>query len=147
MSSINKVILIGRLGKDPELRYTTSGAAICNITLATSRSWKDKNTGEKQEDTEWSRVSLFDKTAEVAGQYLKKGSLAYIEGRLKTRKWIDKENVERYVTEIMAERLQLLGGRDEVDRPAARPAQSKPAANPAQSTGSGFDGMDDDIPF
>lgn len=112
MASINKVILIGNLGRDPEVRYTPSGAAVCNISLATTRSWKDKNSGEKVEETEWHRVVFYDRLAEVVGEYLKKGSPAYIEGRLKTRKWQDKDGKDQYTTEIVAESLQLLGSRD-----------------------------------
>jgi single-strand DNA-binding protein len=112
MASVNKVILIGNLGKDPETRYATSGAAICNITLATSRQWKDKASGEKREETEWHRVVFYDRLAEIAGEYLKKGRPVYVEGRLKTRKWQDKEGQDRYTTEIIAEEMQLLGSRE-----------------------------------
>ena len=112
MASINKVILIGNLGRDPEVRYTPNGAAICNVTIATSRNWKDKNSGEKMEETEWHRVVFFDRLAEIAGEYLKKGRPVYVEGRLKTRKWTDKDGVEKYTTEIMADNMQLLGGRE-----------------------------------
>jgi single-strand DNA-binding protein len=156
MASVNKVILIGNLGKDPEVRYAPSGSAICNITVATSRTWKDKTTGEKQEETEWHRVVFYDRLAEIAGEYLKKGRPVYVEGRLKTRKWTDKENVERYTTEIVADQMQLLGSREGMgdgdsrggsaspSRPAARPTGGG-AAQPKSSTG--FDDMDDDIPF
>ena len=175
MASINKVILIGNLGRDPEVRYTPNGAAICNVTIATSRNWKDKNSGEKMEETEWHRVVFFDRLAEIAGEYLKKGRPVYVEGRLKTRKWTDKDGVEKYTTEIMADNMQLLGGREgggdeggggggyssrgsqgggegggggaprqERSAPAARPAASKPAATKSST---GFDDMDDDIPF
>ena len=154
MASVNKVILIGNLGKDPEVRYAPSGSAICNITLATSRQWKDKTSGEKQEETEWHRVTFFDRLAEVAGEYLKKGKSVYIEGRLKTRKWTDKEGVERYSTDILADEMKMLGSREGGDdagggqrsAPAARPAAGKPAAAAAKSS-SGFADMDDDIPF
>ena len=112
MASVNKVILVGNLGKDPETRYATSGAAICNITLATSRQWKDKASGEKREETEWHRVVFYDRLAEIAGEYLKKGRPVYVEGRLKTRKWQDKEGQDRYTTEIIAEEMQLLGSRE-----------------------------------
>jgi single-strand DNA-binding protein len=112
MASINKVILIGNLGRDPEMRATASGGAVCTITIATSRSWKDKTTGEKQEETEWHRVVFYDRLAEVAGQYLKKGRPVYVEGRLKTRKWTDKDGAEKYSTEIMADSMQLLAGGD-----------------------------------
>ncbi len=165
MASVNKVILVGNLGKDPEVRYMPSGSAICNITLATSRSWKDKTSGERQEETEWHRVSLFDRQAEIAGEYLKKGRSVYIEGRLRTRKWTDKEGQERYTTEVVASDLVLLGGRegggggntgfgggDEGAAPAPRsaPAPRAPvaASKPAmQKPNTGFDDMDDDIPF
>src|ERR671916_1569020 len=110
MASVNKVILIGNLGADPETRYLPSGDAVTNIRIATTDTWKDKN-GEKQEHTEWHRVAFFGKTAEIAGEYLKKGSPVYIEGRIRTRKWQDKEGQERYSTEIVADRMQLLGGR------------------------------------
>jgi len=111
MASVNKVILIGNLGRDPETRYTTGGDAVTNLNLATSEQWKDKS-GEKQERTEWHRVVLFGRQAEVAGEYLKKGRSVYIEGRLQTRKYTDKDGVEKYSTEIVADRMQLLGGRD-----------------------------------
>jgi single-strand DNA-binding protein len=167
MASINKVILIGNLGRDPEVRYTPSGAAVCNVTLATSRSWKDKTSGDKVEETEWHRVVFYDRLAEIAGEYLKKGRSIYVEGRLKTRKWQDKEGVEKYTTEIVAEEMKMLGGREglgggeegggsrgyaregggDATRPAQRPAPSKPAAAPAAKASTGFDDMDDDIPF
>ena len=111
MSGVNKVIVMGHLGRDPEMRYQTSGAAITTLNIATSESFKDKE-GNKQEHTEWHRVVLFGRTAEVAGEYLRKGSMAYVEGRLQTRKWTDKENIERYTTEIVGDRLQLVGGKD-----------------------------------
>ncbi|MDE2398280.1 MAG: single-stranded DNA-binding protein, partial [Burkholderiales bacterium] len=100
MASVNKVILIGNLGRDPEVRYAASGSAICNVTIATSRQWKDKTSGERQEETEWHRVVFYDRLAEIAGEYLKKGRPVYVEGRLKTRKWTDKDGVEKYTTEI-----------------------------------------------
>lgn len=156
MASVNKVILIGNLGRDPEVRYAPSGDAIANVTLATTETWKDKN-GEKQEKTEWHRVSFFGKTAEVVGQYLKKGSQVYVEGRIQTRKWTDKEGQERYTTEIVADKMQMLGGRSgsasmdssdsgENRRPAARPASSSNNSQP-QSGGPSFDDLEDDIPF
>ena len=111
MASVNKVILIGNLGRDPETRYTTGGDAICNLNIATSEQWKDKN-GEKQEKTEWHRVVLFGRQAEIAGEYLKKGRSVYIEGRLQTRKYTDKDGVEKYSTEIVGDRMQLLGSRE-----------------------------------
>jgi single-strand DNA-binding protein len=165
MASVNKVILIGNLGKDPEVRYATSGSAICNVTIATSRVSKDKTSGERQEQTEWHRVVMFDRLAEIAGEYLKKGKSVYIEGRLQTRKWTDKEGVERYSTEIIANEMTMLGGRegsgsggagaggggDEMgSAPATRsaqPARSAPASKPAAKSATGFDDMDDDIPF
>lgn len=113
MSSRNLVILMGHLGRDPETRYTPQGMAVCTLTVATSQKWKDKQTGELREETEWSRVVLYDRKAEVAQQYLKKGSQVYIEGRLKTRKWTDKDGIERYTTEIIADQMQMLGGRNE----------------------------------
>ena len=168
MASINKVIIIGNLGRDPEVRYTPNGAAICNVSLATTRNWKDKNTGEKVEETEWHRVVFYDRLAEIAGEYLKKGRPVYVEGRLKTRKWADKDGIEKFTTEIIASEMQLLGGREGMGgpggeegggasggggysrpAPAARPA-SAPAARPAPApskASSGFDDMDDDIPF
>src|SRR5512134_2527064 len=109
MASVNKVILGGNLGRDPETRYATSGAAICNVMIATSRQWKDKASGEKREETEWHRVVFYDRLADIAGEYLKKGRPVYVGGRLKTRKWQDKEGVEKYTTEIMADNMQLLG--------------------------------------
>lgn len=157
MASINKVILIGNLGKDPEVRYTANGAAICNITIATSRNWKDKTSGDKMEETEWHRVVFYDRLAEIAGEYLKKGRSCYVEGRLKTRKWQDKDGADKYSTEIVAEDLKLLGGRDEGAAPAAAPrpnqrqtATPTPAAQQRRASGpsnTGFDDMDDDIPL
>jgi single-strand DNA-binding protein len=162
MASINKVILIGNLGRDPELRSFPDGGSICNITIATTRNWKDKNSGEKVEETEWHRVVFRDRLAEIAGEYLKKGRPVYVEGRLKTRKWTDKDGIEKYTTEIVAEQMQLLGSREGMgggeeggydtggDRPArapaSRPAQ-RPSAPAAQKSATGFDDMDDDIPF
>ena len=166
MASVNKVILIGNLGRDPEVRYAPSGSAICNVTIATSRAWKDKTSGEKQEETEWHRVVFFDRMAEVAGEYLKKGKSIYVEGRLKTRKWTDKDGAEKYTTEVMADRMEMLGSREgggmgnmddgsgggsSAPAPRAMPARqapaSKPAAAPAAKSATGFDDMDDDIPF
>ncbi len=163
MASVNKVILIGNLGRDPETRYATSGAAICNITLATSRQWKDKTSGEKREETEWHRVVFYDRLAEIAGEYLKKGRPVYVEGRLKTRKWQDKEGQDRYTTEIIAEEMQLLGSRDgggggggDVDfgggsaggggAPRSSGAGKAVGAGPAKKPATPDD-FDDDIPF
>ena len=150
MASVNKAILIGNLGKDPEVRYMPSGEAIANITLATTDTWKDKS-GEKQEKTEWHRVSFFGRQAEVVGEYLKKGSQIYVEGRIQTRKWQDKEGQDRYTTEIVADRMQMLGGKSSgggsfevVEKPASSggaPAKAAPAAK------NSFDNFDDDIPF
>lgn len=148
MASVNKVLLIGNLGRDPEVRYSAGGSAVCNVSIATTRSWKNKDTGEKMEETEWSRVVFYDRLAEIAGEYLKKGRSVYVEGRLKTRKWTDKEGVERYTTEIVAENMQMLGGREDGERtaPAERPTQRQ-ASKPAPKS-SGFDDMDDlDPPF
>ncbi|MBK7768336.1 MAG: single-stranded DNA-binding protein [Sulfuritalea sp.] len=153
--SVNKVILIGNLGRDPEVRYTPNGDSITNINIATTDSWKDKATGEKKEATEWHRVVFFGRLAEIAGQYLKKGRQVYVEGALRTRKWQDKEGQERYTTEIVANEMKMLGSREGMsDAPpresgggagagsgAGRPA---PAAQPA---GSGFNDFEDDIPF
>ena len=111
MASVNKVIIVGNLGKDPETRYMTSGEAVTNITVATSETWKDKTSGEKQEKTEWHRVTFYRRLAEIAGEYLKKGSQVYIEGRLETRKWQDKEGKDRYTTEIIANEMKMLGSR------------------------------------
>jgi single-strand DNA-binding protein len=173
VASINKVILIGNLGRDPEVRYTTNGAAICNITIATSRNWKDKTSGEKMEETEWHRVVFYDRLAEIAGEYLKKGRPVYVEGRLKTRKWQDKDGAEKYTTEIIADNMQLLGGREgqgggdeggggggysrgssggggggeRGERSERAPAAQRPAGKPAAKSSTGFDDMDDDIPF
>ena len=155
MASVNKVILIGNLGRDPEVRYMPSGDAVANITIATTETWKDK-AGEKQEQTEWHRVSMFSKLAEIAGEYLKKGSQVYIEGRLETRKWTDKEGHERYTTEIRADRMQMLGSRsggsermappDDDAAPRSSAAPAKKAAG-AAAKGGGFDDIEDDIPF
>ena len=153
MASVNKVILIGNLGRDPEVRYMPSGDAVANISIATTETWKDKN-GEKQEKTEWHRVAMFGKTAEIAGEYLKKGSQVYIEGRLETRKWTDKEGQERTTTEVRADRMQMLGSRsggsermappeDDAPRAAAAPAKKSGAA----AKGSSLEDLEDDIPF
>ena len=151
MASVNKVILVGNLGKDPEVRYMPSGEAVTNITLATTDSWKDKNSGEKKEATEWHRVVFFRKLAEIAGQYLKKGSQVYIEGSLKTRKW-EKDGHTNYTTEIVADSMQMLGKREGGGSPdyerSERPSGSAPAARPAaQPASSGIADFEDDIPF
>lgn len=141
MASVNKVILLGNLGKDPETKYMSNGEAVTNITLATTETWKDKN-GEKQEKTEWHRVTFYRKLAEIAGQYLKKGSQVYIEGRLETRKWTDKSGVERYTTEIIAHEMKMTGS-----KPGQSEQRQPEKAAPKQNSGSGFEDMDDDIPF
>ena len=153
MASVNKVILIGNLGRDPEVRYMPSGDAVANISIATTETWKDKN-GEKQEKTEWHRVAMFGKTAEVAGEYLKKGSQVYIEGRLETRKWTDKEGQERTTTEVRADRMQMLGSRSGGSERMAPPEDDAPraAAAPAKKSGgaakgSSLEDLEDDIPF
>ncbi|HTP72721.1 MAG TPA: single-stranded DNA-binding protein [Burkholderiaceae bacterium] len=155
MASVNKVIVIGNLGRDPEVRYTPSGAAVCNVSIATTRNWKNRDSGEKQEETEWHRVVFYDRLAEIAGEYLKKGRSVYVEGRLKTRKWQDKEGKDNYTTEIIAEQMQMLGSRegmgganaDDHAEPRSAPAPRAPAAKPAAKSSTGFDDMDDDIPF
>ena len=151
MASVNKVILVGNLGKDPEVRYLPSGDAVTNISVATTDTWKDKS-GEKQEHTEWHRVAFFGKTAEIAGEYLKKGSPVYIEGRIRTRKWQDKEGQDRYSTEIVADRMQLLGGRgggggEPMAREPMGASSGGGSSKAPQRKGGAFDEMDDDIPF
>ena len=150
MASVNKVILVGNLGRDPETRYNPEGAAITNISVATTDTWKDKTSGEKQERTEWHRVVFFSRLAEIAGEYLKKGSQVYIEGSLRTRKWTDKEGVDKYTTEIVADRMQMLGSRSgQGEAPSREPPpekEGKPAAKKAPPAGK-FDDLDDDIPF
>lgn len=157
MSNLNKVQLIGRLGRDPESRTFPSGDMVANVTIATSEKWKDKNSGEQREDTQWHNVVFNGRLAEIACQYLQKGSLVYVEGKLKTRKYTDQQGVEKYVTEIRADQMQMLGGRAEGGQqqgggaPAQRqqaPQQQRQAA-PAQQQRAqgGFDQMDDDIPF
>lgn len=149
---VNKVTLIGHLGRDPEVRYAPSGQAIANVTIATSESWKDKNTGEKQERTEWHRVVFFSRLAEIVGEYLKKGSQVYIEGRLQTRKWQDKEGKDRYTTEIVANEMQMLGARSGGGTPSEdynqdKTTASQPAPATAATATSSTDDFDDDIPF
>ena len=172
MASVNKVIIVGNLGRDPEIRYMPSGDAIANIAVATSYKSKDRNTGEQKELTEWHRISFFGRLAEIVGQYLKKGSSVYVEGRLQTRKYTDKDGVEKYATDIIAENMQMLGGRqgmggNDMDdgggygggggyeappqrqAPAPRPqmAAPAPAPRPAPRPAPNFSDMDDDIPF
>lgn len=167
MASVNKVIIVGNLGRDPETRYMPNGEAVTNIAVATTESWKDKNSGEKKELTEWHRITFYRKLAEIAGQYLKKGSQIYVEGRLQTRKWQDKDGAERYTTEIIADTMQMLGSRQGAGgsapmdgggdynsapparqntgggAPASAPSRPAPASRPAPN----FSDMDDDIPF
>ena len=159
MASVNKVILVGNLGADPEVRYLPSGEAVANLRLATTDTWKDKD-GNKQEATEWHRVSYFGRQAEVCGQYLKKGSQIYVEGSIRTRKWQDKDGQDKYTTEIVANAMQMLGSRQGMgggDREAGgeREGGSRPASKPAgagagagaKPAGSKFDDFEDDIPF
>ena len=168
---INKVILVGNLGQDPEVRYTANGAAVANITVATSEQWTDKQSGQKQEKTEWHRVVLFGRLGEIAGEYLRKGSQVYLEGKLQTRKWQDQNGQDRYTTEIVANEMQMLGGRGGAGggaadynggqnqnqdqnfgggRPAAAPqggGRQAPAPQQQPAGGGNFDDFDDDIPF
>ncbi|OQW41713.1 MAG: single-stranded DNA-binding protein [Proteobacteria bacterium SG_bin4] len=150
MASVNKVILIGNLGKDPETRYMSNGDAVTNITLATTDTWKDKN-GEKQEKTEWHRVTFYRKLAEIAGEYLKKGRSVYVEGRLETRKWTDKNGMERYTTDIIATDMKMLGSRPGSGSFESSPDHEEDNAVPNRPSStkspSGFDDMEDDIPF
>jgi single-strand DNA-binding protein len=156
MSSLNKVMIIGHLGRDPETKSMPNGTSVSTVSIATSRNWKDKESGDKREETEWHRVVFYDKLADIVDEYLVKGKLVYVEGRLRTRKWQDKDGVDRYTTEIIANQMTMLGKRsDDDDRgshddegetrrhsraPAPAPAARKPATT-------GFDDMDDDIPF
>lgn len=158
MASVNKVILVGNLGRDPEVRYSPEGNALCNISIATTSNWKDKNTGERREETEWHRVVMYNRLAEIAGEYLRKGRPVYIEGRLRTRKWQNKEGQDVYTTEVIADQMQMLGSRDGGggsggdqgyeggSRPPARPQAQRPAA-PASGSGANLGDLDDDIPF
>ena len=171
MASVNKVIIVGNLGRDPEMRSFPSGDQIANVTIATTDKWKDKQSGEMKEATEWHRVVFNGRLAEIVGQYLRKGSQVYVEGSLRTRKWTDQSGVEKYTTEIRADQMQMLGSRQgmggpgaghdggggyEAPRPSAAPASRPPAPAPRQApapapapsrASSGFDDMDDDIPF
>ncbi|MDB5964275.1 MAG: single-strand binding protein [Polaromonas sp.] len=167
MASVNKVIIVGNLGRDPETRSFPNGDQVANVTIATTDRYKDKTSGEMKEITEWHRVSFFGRLAEIAGQYLRKGSQVYVEGSLRTRKWTDKDGIEKYSTEIRADSMQMLGSRQGMgggggggdeggyDAPPSRaPAARAPAAAPRQTpaasqakAASGFDDMDDDIPF
>ena len=169
MASVNKVIIVGNLGKDPEMRSFPSGDQVANVTIATTDKWKDKQTGEMKEATEWHRVTFNGRLAEIVGQYLRKGSQIYVEGSLRTRKWTDQSGVEKYTTEIRADQMQMLGSRQGMGAPSAgqdegggyeaprrapapAPAARAPMASPqrpaaAPNAASGFDDMDDDIPF
>lgn len=169
MASVNKVILVGNLGKDPDVRYLPDGGAVVNLALATSSSWKDKTTGEKREETEWHRIVIYGRLAEIAGEYCKKGRSVYIEGRLKTRKWQDQSGVDKYTTEIIADQMQLLGGREgaaggssssmgggeDFDQSQQAPSRSSGAGSsmrssaPAQQRAvpQSVADLDDDIPF
>ena len=148
---VNKVILVGNLGKDPEVRYSPNGNAVANITLATSEQWKDRNSGEQQEKTEWHRIVFFNRLAEIVGEYLKKGSQVYIEGKLQTRKWQGQDGQDRYTTEVVANEMQMLGGRQgggggdqwSSSKPASGGQQSSPAPAGGGDTGD----FDDDVPF
>mgnify|MGYP001765747080 CR=1 FL=1 len=161
MASVNKVILLGNCGRDPEIRYLPSGGAVANISIATTSKRKDKVSGETIEDTQWHRVQFFDRLAEIVGEYVKKGAPLYVEGRLKYGKYTDKDGIERNTVDIIASEMQLLGSRQgagsgeeggysRAPAPASRPAAARPAPAPAAAAakpGSGFDDMDDDIPF
>lgn len=154
MASVNKVIIVGNLGRDPETRYMPDGGAITNVSIATTSTWKDKS-GEKQEQTEWHRVAFFGKLAEIAGEYLKKGSQVYVEGKLRTRKWQDKDGQEKYTTEIIADSMQMLGSRQgmggsgsgESDSGYGTRSAPSTANKPASKPASKFEDLDDDIPF
>ena len=169
MASVNKVILVGNLGRDPEVRYSPDGAAICNVTLATSSQWKDKTSGERREETEWHRVVFYNRLAEIAGEYLRKGRPIYVEGRLKTRKWQGQDGQDRYTTEIVADQMQMLGGREgggdasmggggmgggassDFNSPPPqrqqRPAPAPRPAAPQAPAAANLADLDDDIPF
>ncbi|MDX1667815.1 MAG: single-stranded DNA-binding protein [Limnobacter sp.] len=161
MASVNKVIVLGNLGADPEVRYMPSGGAVVNLSVATSSQWKDKSTGERREKTEWHRITLYNRMAEIAGEYLRKGRSVYIEGRLETRKWQDKDGIDRYTTEIIADQMQLIGGRDSGGSmgggddsgysSGGRGGQSSGGGGGGYQRSSGPAGgvadMDDDIPF
>ena len=147
---INKVILVGNLGKDPEVRYSPNGNAVANITLATSEQWKDRNSGEQQEKTEWHRVVFFNRLAEIVGEYLKKGSQVYVEGKLQTRKWQGQDGQDRYTTEIVANEMQMLGGRQgggDDSWSSSRSAGGSQAAAPAAAPAGDIGDFDDDVPF
>jgi len=151
MSGVNKVLILGNVGKDPEIRYLPSGGAVANLSIATSEKWKDKQTGQQQEKTEWHRCSAFGKLAEIIGEYVKKGSKIYVEGSIHTRKWQAQDGTDRYSTEIKVRSMQMLDSRGETDSTAPQ-AQSNHSAQPAQQPvaaqqSGGYDSFDDDIPF
>jgi single-strand DNA-binding protein len=160
MASVNKVILVGNLGRDPETRYSPNGGAICNVSIATTRQWKDKSSGERREETDWHRIVFFNRLAEIAGEYLKKGRSIYVEGRLQTRKWQDKDGKDQWTTEVVADQMQMLGGRGDDagggggggysrEAPASRGGGGGGGGNRSgqSSPPPNFDDMDDDIPF
>lgn len=155
MASVNKVIILGNLGTDPEVRYMPNGGAVVNLSVATSSQWKDKATGERKEKTEWHRVVLYNRLAEIAGEYLRKGRSVYVEGRLETRKWQDKDGQDRYTTEVIGDQMQLIGGResggmgggDEFSAPAGRTSGGGGGMRSAPQPSGGVADMDDDIPF
>ena len=151
MASVNKVILLGNLGRDPEVRYLSNGDPVANMALATTRSWKDKTSGERKEETEWHRLTAIGKLAEIAGQYLKKGAQVYVEGRFKTRKWTDKDGIEKLSTEVVINELTMLGDPRKESAPQAKPQPAPQAAPqrqaPARQAATAFDDMDSDIPF
>jgi single-strand DNA-binding protein len=151
MRGVNKAIVLGNVGQDPELRNLPSGGAACTVSIATSERWKDKATGEQKEHTEWHRVVFFGRVAEIAAEYLRKGSQAYIEGRLRTRKWQDKTGADRFTTEIVGDELQLVGSKGDAaprsDRPSSATGARAKSAKPAEKAGAGDDFHDDDIPF
>ena len=158
MASVNKAIILGNLGQDPEVRYTPSGGAVVTLPIATTSKWKDKQTGEQREKTEWHRVVLYNRLAEVAGQYLSKGKAVYIEGRIETRKWQDKDGFDRYTTEIIGDQMQMVGGRHDTNEGASTPNASLGVANRqdinegvstsvSPNNSLGVDSLDDDIPF
>ena len=143
---VNKVIIVGNLGNDPDTKYMPSGSAVTNLSVATNESWKDKQTGEQKERTEWHRVAMFGRLAEIAAEYLRKGSMVYIEGKLRTRKWQDQQGNDRYSTEVIADEMQMLGGRSGAGAPAMSDS-GPPPAPPPQGGGSAGGDFDDDIPF
>jgi len=154
MASVNKVILVGNLGADPETKYLPSGDAVTNIRIATTDRWKDKASGEMKEATEWHRIAFFGRLAQIAGEYLKKGSQVYVEGRIRTRKWQDKDGQDRYSTEIVADQMQMLGARSGSGEPRGEPMSARGPSEPKAPATAGagkkpgkFDDMEDDIPF